>query len=91
MTQIPGYKIIENDADYIAVHKRALAAITISLGLLAKTICDRTGADFQSLTVQTGQTAYDNAVAMSDDEIDRIVNNILADDKRRFTTINLNR
>ena len=32
MTQIPGYKIIENDADYIAVHKRALAAITSNAG-----------------------------------------------------------
>lgn len=89
MAQIPGYKLIENDADYIAVHKRALTAITISLGLLAKTITERTGADFNSLTVQTGQKAYDNVVAMNDQEIDRIINQILADESN-LVKINLN-
>lgn len=89
MEQIPGYKLIENDPEYIAVHKRALTAITISLGLLSKIITETTGADFNSLTVQTGQEAYDNATAMSDEEVDRIIDQILADENH-LVRINLN-
>ncbi|MGB6302081.1 MAG: hypothetical protein WBF90_38735, partial [Rivularia sp. (in: cyanobacteria)] len=88
MEQAPGYKTIENDYNYIAVHRRALAAITISLGLLAKTITDKSGADFNSLTVQTGQAAYDNVIAMSDEEIDRIIAQIL-DDENHLVEVSL--
>ena len=80
MSQQPGYKIIENDPAYVAIHKRALTAITISLGLLAKVITERTGADFQSLTMQTGQKAYDQCLSMTDEEIDGIIDQILKDE-----------
>lgn len=89
MSQQPGYKIIENDPAYVAIHKRALTAITISLGLLAKVITERTGADFQSLTMQTGQEAYDQCLSMSDEEIDRIIDQILSGESH-IVRINLN-
>ena len=88
MSHKPGYKIIENEADYIAVHKRALAAITISLGLVTKLTCDIAKADITSLSLQIGQEAYDNVRAMSDEEIDRMINQIIEEDGK-FVTFQL--
>ena len=80
MKDEPGFKIIEDEANYIAIHKRAIAAITISLGLITRLTCDIAKADITSLSSQIGQEAYDNVCAMSDEEIDRIIDQILEED-----------
>ena len=80
MSQQPGYKIIENDPAYVAIHKRALTAITISLGLLAKVITEGHGEDIMRLTLLTRLKADDQCLSMTDEEIDGIIDQILKDE-----------